>query len=386
MMLFGLNALWDVSPKKWFRNSWWLVGACWVAVYALTWFWSSDKGTWQTTFMLKLPILLLPLAFRSLPRFTTLQLQALTLCMGIWLGGGAVYSLSFLLRDYAFYIREYNVSHMLPTPVYGEYITFSISCAIYVVWLVNVFGQLKHVAIKWISAIVALLLIAYIHILASKSGIIALYVFVIGYGVYLVLALRKYVLGLALLVFVPLFLVLAVQFVPTLNERWGHITFTYHRFRDGDTSGTLGDINRLYSYEIALKLIQQNPLLGTGTGDMLTEMKGGYATWHPEITEDRGKLIPHNQFLTVGLGCGIPAMLLFTIWVLMPLGSIGRNRASFFFFIIWLFLLFELMIEPFLEGQFKVFVFIFFSLLFQHQLPPRSKSDALTEPLSNGAN
>jgi hypothetical protein len=57
-------------------------------------------------------------------------------------------------------------------------------------------------------------------------------------------------------------------------------------------------------------------------------------------------------------------MLLFAAWVFFPLVWLRRNRQGFFFFVVWLVLLLELMIEPVLEIQNGVFVYLFFLLLF----------------------
>ena len=117
MILFGVNSLWNVHPKKWLQNKWWLIGLSWIAVYALSWFWSSDKETWGVMLQLKLPILLLPIAFGFVGKFSNKQLQLLTICIALMLLAGVSYSLSFLVRDYTHYVQEYNVSHVLPTPV-----------------------------------------------------------------------------------------------------------------------------------------------------------------------------------------------------------------------------------------------------------------------------
>jgi len=86
-------------------------------------------------------------------------------------------------------------------------------------------------------------------------------------------------------------------------------------------------------------------------------------------------LLPHNQFLIVALGCGLPAAILFTVWVLMPLLSLRRNRQSFFFFIVWLALLMQLMIEPVLEVQYGVWMYLFFLVLFLNELRWRTNPE-----------
>ncbi|MBC7552427.1 MAG: O-antigen ligase family protein [Taibaiella sp.] len=370
MLIFGVNALWGVHPRTWLRDKWWLTGLAWVGMYALSGLWSTDKETWGVLLQVKLPVLLLPVSFYCLPAFSRRQLELLTLGIGLMLLAGACYSVSFLILHYQHYIQEYNVSHMIPTPVYGEYICFSMTIALYICWCVYMWPSLNTRPVKWFTGFVMALLAVYLHVLASKSGLLALYIFIIGWGLYLTIA-RRSVAGLVVVLSLPVVLTLAVTYIPTLHERKEHIIYTWYRYMDNDKSGRLGDLSRIASYDIALKLIKEHPIAGVGAGDMMPEMIKGYEKWYPSITEQRNRLIPHNQFMTVGFACGLPAMALFIIWVFMPLRRMGRNRESFFFFIIWLSLLMQLMVEPFLEGQFGVFVYLFFILFFRNVLPGR---------------
>ncbi len=372
MILLGINALWNIPPREWLKQKWWLMGVAWVAMYALSGLWSTNKAEWGVYLQMKLPVLLLPLAFSFLPPFTARQLQLLTISIGMMLLGGAFYSVSFLIFDYTHYIQEYNVSHILPTPVYGDYICFSTSCALFIIWSMYMWPRLLSKSAQYVVSIIALLLAVYLHILASKSGLVAFYLFTFSWAIYTVFAKRS-IAGIAGVLCIPLFLYCAVTFIPTLHERKAHIVYTYYRFRDQDKSGTLGDLSRLISYDVSMKIIKEHPLLGVGTGDMLAEMNTGYDKWYPQVTEERNRLIPHNQFLTIALGCGIPAMLFFLIWVFMPLFHLPEGRDRFFFIITWSVLLIQLMIEPFLEGQFGVFVYLFFLLMLRQVIQNKDR-------------
>ena len=370
IIIFGINGIWGIPPRHWLRNKWWLMGATWIGMYAASWFWSTDKAMWEALLQLKLPILLLPLAFAFLPPCSTKHLGVLTVGIAVMLLAGAGYSLSFLVRDYAHYVQEYNVSHVLPTPVYKDYICFSTTCSLFIIWCFCIFPKMQQ---KWIRALIIatiIILAVYIHILASKSGLVAFYLFILCWGVYIAFSKRS-IAGMALVVAIPFCLAFAMEYIPTLHERKEHIVYSFYVFRAHDTehAGHLGDLSRISSYDISLKLIRQNPWIGVGSGDMHTVMDSGYNKWYPYITNDENKLIPHNQFLAVTLACGIPAGLVFFAWVFMPLFSLRKNRESAFFFIVWLILLVQLMIEPFLEGQFGVFIYVFFLLMFWRLLP-----------------
>ncbi len=366
--LFGMNAIWGIHPREWLKNKWWLLGVGWVALYALTYFWSDDKRYWGIGLQVKLAFLLLPLAFPYLPRFSAKQLQIIALVMAGTLLAGAIYSISFLIRDPAASVWQYRVAHLLPTPAGNDHVRFSVVIVLFIVWSVYTWPSLQTRYIKWVIGISVALLVVYLHILAAKSGIISLYLFLMAWSVYL-LFVKKKLVGIIIVIAIPVFILLAIKYLPTFGARSSYTYYSLFMVRVGDKSGNYGEMGRLISYDIALKLIKQHPVCGVGTGDMMAEMKKGYSQWFPEVA-DYSRLIPHNQFLVVALGCGIPAMLLFAVWVFMPLTAIRRNRQSFFFFIVWLILFIQLMIEPVFEVQVGVFVYLFFLLLQKHELPP----------------
>lgn len=366
MFLFGINAIRNVPPRQWLRQRWWLLGLVWVAMYALSWFWSDDKGQWSNHLQTKLPFLLLPLAFSYQPRFSPRQIQIFTLSVALMLIGSAGYTIAHFFIDPDFYISEYKVSHMLPTLPKNDHIRSSITAALFVIWCIYAWPQLTTKRVKMLVGICLALLIAYIHVLAAKTGLLSFYLFVAAWGIYMSFGKQRW-LGLAVIIAIPLSVTLALKLIPTLRERATYIGYTIYMYNHGHRTAVLGDIARLISYDLASQLIAQHPLTGVGTGDMKADMDKMYFQHHPEINE-HGRLLPHNQLLVVGLGCGVPAMLVFIAWILAPLRRLRRNRQSFFFFIVWLILLVQLLIEPVLEVQFGVFVYLFFLLLHLQEL------------------
>ncbi len=366
MFLLGVNALRDVPPRRWLQQKWWLLGVAWVVIYAITWFWTEDKGNWDMRLQVKLPFLLLPLAFAFMPAFSERQLRILTVAGAFILLFSACYSVSFLISDPDYYIAQYKFSHVLPTLPKRDHIRTSMSVTLFIIWCIYVWPQLQR-SLRMVVGTCVILLVVYIHILAAKSGLVSLYIFFAGWSFYM-LFVKKKLVGLIIILAVPTCVFLAMTYIPTFKERKDYIYYSILMLKSGDKSGNYGDVSRLLSYKIAVDLIKEHPMVGVGTGDMYNEMNKQYELLYPNIPPE-GRLLPHNQFLIVALGCGIPAMFVFIIWVFMPLRLMGRNRQSFFFFMVWLILFIQLMIEPVLEVQLGVFLYLFFLLLQMHQLP-----------------
>ena len=361
MMLFGINALRDVHPRYWIKDRWWILGVLWVAMFGFSYFWSEGKDFWYDRFQVKFAILLLPLAFSFTPRFTPRQLQVFTVFLHAVLMAACGYTISFLVRDAAFYIKGYDVSHVLPVIPKGDHIRFSLAIAAGIIWGVYAYPLLPGKGARIFTAASCLLLSIFLHVLAARTGLVAWYVFIAGWCVYLVLHRKTRVIGASLILFFIIAGIMAFTYIPTLRQRLGYFKYTLIVYKQGEMSGEYSDMGRLMSYDIAWRLIKQDPVLGVGAGDILQSMKKGYDQWYPQVKEEQ-RLVPHNQFLVVALGCGIPTLVLFIAWIFYPLFQIKRNRAGFFFLISWTILFLSLLVEPMLEVQFGVFVYLFFLL------------------------
>jgi O-antigen ligase len=376
MFFFCINALRGVHPRRWLQNKWWLIGIAWLLVIVVSYFWSEDKAHWERAFQVKLPLLLFPVACGFMPPLSVKQLERLTLLIGLALFCGVCYSMSFLITQPQKYLLEYRWSVLLPTPCSQDHVRFSMSLALFIIWSVFLWPWLGNRAVKAGVAAFSVLFVVYLHVLAAKSGLVALYAFLVAWGIYIAVAKKK-LAGLLIILGIPILLFTAVKCIPTLSERKDYISYAWTMLREGDRSGKYGDVNRLMSYKLAFHIMGQHPWLGVGAGDVLQEMKKGYDEFYPQV-EDKARLLPHNQFLLEGVGCGIPAMLLFAVWVFYPLTWLRRSspmakpgRQRFFFFIVWLLLLSQLLIEPVLEVQYGVFVYLFFLLWQWQQMPER---------------
>lgn len=365
-MGFGIAGLWGAHPKKWFRDKWWLLGISWILFYVISYFWTVDKHNWSYRFDVKLPILLLPLAFTLLPAFSKRQLTFFTvIASGIFVAS-AVYSLSFFMVDPAFYAEQYVYSHVLPTLAYGDHIRYSLAVALFIIWGVYYLPRIEHKGAKWWVIIAAIFLSVYLHILAARTGLVIWYLFVALWSLRLLFT-QSLLKGIAVIAFLVIGSTLAVRYIPTLEKRVWYIKHTYELYQKGDMASGYSDMGRLISYDIATDKIKQNLFTGVGAGDMLAEMNSGYDAKYPDVPPEY-RLLPHNQFLIVCLGCGIVAFALFMAWVCYPLRWVKRTRDGFFLFTVWLSLLLALLVEPMLEVQLGVFVYLFFLLWQRHAM------------------
>jgi O-antigen ligase len=372
MMVFGVNALWNVNPKHWFGVRIWVLTLPWLLLFAASGFWSADKEMLADHLQVKLPLLLLPLAFHFTPRPSQLQLRILGICTAALMLGGTVFSLSFLFKDGL--VEGYKYSHIIPTPVYNDHIAFSLAVALTVGWFLFLLPQIGARWIRIALSLSAVLLAAYLHVLAAKTGLVALYILLAA------LVIRKTIqaprTGVVLLLTVGAAIAFSMVYIPTLRERIGYSIVTWRSLNQGERNGIYSDAGRLISYDLALRSVAAHPAAGVGAGDVFEVMKEGYRVRYPDVDEAQ-QLWPHNQLLVFAMAAGIPCALLFAIWYGSLLGGIRRNRNGFFQLTQWLMLLVPLMVDAFLEVQFGVAVFLMF-LLLQRLTARRSAMDGIS--------
>lgn len=366
MMLFGVAGLWGVHPKRWLAERWWLLAVAWVAAYGISGIWSEDSSVWWERFQVKFPFLLLPLAVAFIGPFSSKQIRWLTGVLNACVLAGISYSLWFFFRDAAAYIEGYSFSHVLPTIPKNDHIRFSIFTALTIAWNVYSFRHWQGKGVKLLIGLLSIIFSIYLHILAARTGLLALYIFLFGWLIWLIVRKQTRTIGIGLLVGVSLSAYLAFSYMPTLQRRLNYIIYTVETYQAKGLEANFSDMGRIISFQIAGKLIAASPLIGVGAGDMMTEMKNGYQKWNPDVKEEN-MLIPHNQYLIVALGCGIPAALIFLIWIFYPIFSLKHNRSGYFLAVAWFMMLVPLLVEPMFEVQFGVFVYLFFLLLFYHQ-------------------
>ena len=355
VILFGINALRGVHPREWLKQRWWLAGLAWVLIFALSGLWSANKNEWSVLTQVKLPFLLLPLSFGLLPPFSKKQVHAFTVILFVIMLCGCAWSIVHLLRNTEYYLSGYGVSHLIPTPAYNDHISFSTMIAFCVAWGIFQWHAWNG-KWRWAGFLAIAAFVIYLHVLAAKTGLAALYIFAFSYLILLMIngAWKKVLVAITIAA-----LAVSVSFmaIPTFRTRCYYIAYAASQYREGNRSGEYGDIGRLLSYRIGGKIIAENPVIGVGAGDMLDEMKNGYSKWYPQVKEEN-RLLPHNEFLTLSLGGGIICALLFILWIMMPLTGMKKNNTDPFFTLIWLLLLVPLLVDPFLEVQWGVLVYL----------------------------
>src|SRR5690606_18491811 len=229
VIVFGVIALWNIHPRRWLRERWWLLGVAWVFCYIISYFWSNDIGYWSDRIEVKLPVLLLPLAFAFLPAFSERQLRVFTVGVGSILLLSIAYTLEQLLENPEFYIDRYYRSNVLPVLAKQDHIRYSLTLSLFTVWCIYFWPRLRTAALKWFTGIAVGVFVVFLHLLAVRTGLVTLYLFLFIWALYAGLK-RGRLVAVGLVVFICLAMFGASKWVPTLKNRIGYVLYSYIMF------------------------------------------------------------------------------------------------------------------------------------------------------------
>ena len=295
-----------------FQNWWqhriypWM--GCLFFLVALSAGWSDDLPAWLVRTRVRLPFFILPLAFANLPRLSPTQWRiplyvllvvAFFTCIGVgirlWLNFDAIMD---------------GLSKGQPIPVPRHHIRFNLMLVTAILsggWLWLEKFRLKFAWENTFQAFAIVFLFVFIHILSVRSGIAALYAMLLVALVWYLIKTRKWALGLSALALLLLAPIIAVQSIPSLQQRLSYMRYDWERFRS-ESGYNYSDSERWLSLQTGLMLWQQHPLLGTGAGDLENDTKQLVRTDFP--TYKNTPRMPHNQFVYILASTGLLGLLL----------------------------------------------------------------------------
>lgn len=331
-------------------------------------FWLSFWGVWgledpaylTSRLRIKVPFLVLPLAFFLLPRPSARAFEGLLAWLLLLL---SLTGLGILI-NYAFHYEAVNEllkqGQAMPQPAnhirFSLLVSFGLLAAAYLYFS----GELRrrYRFLGWLLPALGVFLFVLLHLLAVRSGIVGAYFALALLGLWYILRSRQYMLFLGLVftgIAVPF---LAYETVPSLRTKLGYVGYELEKLRRGEQELQLSDAGRLVSLQIGWQVYKSAPLLGVGTGDLKKEVQTRYAKRFPESDPSQRRM-PHNQFLSVLAATGPIGLLLFVAAFLWPL-FYRKNYQHWLLLGFYGIVFFSLLVENTIENAMGVGFFIFY--------------------------
>ncbi len=320
---------------------------------------SSDLEYWAERLRIKLPFLLLPFAFASLPAFSYRQYAGLFYCFLITVSISTIpvglnYALNFEAIN-----QSIGMGKAIPTPInhirYSLLLSFAVLSGIILWWRKFHWRNQRE---RTLILCLSLYLFVFLHLLSVRSGLVVLYISILVLGLRFIFYSRRYLLGTFLMLCLAALPIIAFYTIPSLQQKIRYTLYDYDQYRKGNIDN-LSDSERLISIEAGLVLASQNPLWGKGAGDLKKEVKRYYQTFYPNISHPK---LPHNQFVSVLAGTGIIGFTFFLFAFLFPL-KYHHNYRDDFLLVLHVIVFFSFLVENTIENAIGVAFYALFLLV-----------------------
>ena len=307
---------------------------------------STDLGTWSLEAWQKLPLAILPVALWQTPpdsrslRTVRTALIALMVAAGLWVL--ANYALNFQAIQAAI-----GQGRSIPVPN-GQHVRFSLLAAVAAA-LAAIDAVRSGPGIRrHLLAIAAGVLFALVHVLAVRTGLVALYAMA---AVLLVRGIADRPTrwpSLAALVLVAAAPVIAYKTVPSVQKRIAYMRYDLRQMQAGEIGANV-DGRRLRSWQVGRDLVAAAPVFGYGAGDLARVLDAHYQERYPDVAPANRKY-PHNQFLFTALEFGLVGTALLVLSLVIPFLRAPPMRNAGFT-CVWVAFVASMLVETTLEGQ-----------------------------------
>jgi O-antigen ligase len=359
-----------VCSKVYFKTAWfsskmqlkWLVLPAIVLLwYLVSFVYSEDLTTAINTTKVKSMFVLLPFIFLSLYAIQRKQISYLYHLFLLLAFIGSVWSLLQIPIQKINLAENYARGWVIPTIIHHIRFSLMVAFAAIICWMMIFRQPVQRLLPKYGYTALALFFTAYLHVLAVRSGLIGFYLA----GIFLVVLnlanrkkLPKKLAGIAVGLIA---IVVAFNTIPSLKSKVNYTFYSLDRFVNAnDDRGIYSDNRRLISYQAAISVIQENPIVGVGVGDLMAKVNQFYAKNYPN--ENMQGVQPHNQYLLTATGIGIPGAIFFLFFNLYILFYHYRKQ-HWHLVAFNLIFLFSFLVEDTLEMQIGVITYFFFNYL-----------------------
>ncbi len=352
-----------IAFQNFFKNKNLVVLALLFFVPLVSGFWSETGTFFWERVRVRIPFFVLPFAFANLPRLETKHFRLIFyFFLGLIFCTAAGVLVNFF-QNYTEIMQNLHDGRTMPVPR-GNHIRFSLLAATGVIlagWLAQKKDFWKHPRDPYFLGAAAIFLFIFLHIQSVRSGLAAIYVALVFTIFRFIFLEKRWLSGLAMLLFLGLITFTAAKTIPSLAQK-----ISYMRWDWGKTNTAEGlhysDSSRKTSMLAGWELAKTHPVLGVGTGDLPAEMKRVAAEKFPNYQTNIK--LPHNQFLYILSATGFLGLLL-SLWAFYRPLFLSKRVAGFYLFAVFQLIVFtSFLAEYTIETALGVAFFLFFQLLF----------------------
>lgn len=349
--LFSINSF-SFKASKINRS---LLVFCGVYLLHLTHFFCTESVNmphYLAAIFMKLPLLLVPIGFILLPGLNKKEFRSL---LFLFFALTVITALGSVI-NYLLHYEEINMLYLASKalPVAANHVRYSLMlataiCAGAYLYITKfTLGIWKHE--RNLLLFFMFFLFAFAHVLAVRSGLVALYATCFIAGVTGVLTSKRKKPAIVVLIALVVLPIVGVITIPTIKNKVKNTLTDLSHINDVYSANYHSITARVLSYEVAWELVQSKPLFGVGIGNLHREVELQYIRNYQIIKQDKW-LIPHNQYLLCLTAFGIVGTAAFLIFFYFPFFHLGNWKKDIFFSFQYLIVSISFLVEGTLETQ-----------------------------------
>ncbi|MBC7446776.1 MAG: O-antigen ligase family protein [Hymenobacteraceae bacterium] len=306
--------------RAYWRNPAALVPAALYALVVVSVVITTDMAEWRHQVFRQLPLVVVPLAVAVAPPLPARYRAALA---AWWLLVGttvAAATLVHFLRHRAA-IEEAISRSKTQTALTGiGHIYFGVMlalCAMYGLEIASSTSRARATGVRVAAGLAALLCAATMHLLAYRTGLVALYGALAVSVVQTLIVRRQLIVGFLMVLGLLAAPVVAYYALPSVRLRVAQTLDDLRRYQSGQDINEYSLSQRLAAWSTAGTLARQHWLVGVGQADVQLVMREQYARRSFGLRTEN-QIPPHNQYLQYLLGGGVLTVALLLTWLLLP--------------------------------------------------------------------
>jgi O-antigen ligase len=260
-----------------------------------------------------------------------------------------------IFSDYEAHLAALGVGQSADTPV--DHIKYSIFLAFAglsaLIFIIKPRPVISLDVPKWFYIITVVVIFFMLHIMAVRSGLALFYTVLFITTFIFILIYKKYKWLFVLLAFIIIAPTIMYYTVPSIKAKIGYMRYDINEYLKGGGS-QYSDSERWVSIQSGMQLFKENPILGTGIGDLREENS---RLMKKQLHYNPIKY-PHNQFVFYLAGMGIIGLVLFCFAFFHPWQLFKASEIHFI--MLALLILFSFLVENTLERSYSIAFFCFY--------------------------
>lgn len=339
----------------------------------VSYFYSDDIPFYLKKVGLLAPLTLFPLFIISMP-YRIEKRDAFNI--------GMVFSYSVLLLLFISFIKQIAENGWVASALVGNNLSATfidihyLSLSLYVSFaaLIALYSTLfyskyfKTNIQKLCNIIVCFLLVGFLVLLGGRTSIAVFILFLFVFLCIYYIRTRKLVIPLSMIGIVILAITVVAMNTNSFQQKWKEI-YSYDSVQNPDDSYWGGTGIRLLIWDCAVKVIENNPILGVGLGDDMNQLELCYKVYMKSQLLVTGTYFhAHNMYLQSAVRGGLIGLFLVLLGLGYGVYTAWKKRGTLYFIFLGVFILSATTESFFMINAGVIFFAFFNALLFKQTI------------------